>query len=110
MGADPAGVLAEEIRRTVTSPSHRNRWFHPDGWGVTESGGCVYVIGPKRFGGNLSLTSWALPPVCRIVAESILAGEPEECRRRLTGPPQTLSEATPKRKRAPKPKEPAGEA
>jgi hypothetical protein len=108
MAADPVHVLAEEIRRTASSASARNRWFHPEGWGVTESGGCVYVIGPREFGGNLSLTSWTLEPVCRIVAEAILSGDPAGCRRRLTGPPQTSSTAAPKRKRAPKPKEEAG--
>jgi hypothetical protein len=105
MAADPTSKLAEEIRRAASSTSERNRWFHPGGWGVTESGGCVYVIGPSDFGGNLSLTSWSLEPVCRIVAEAILTGDHAGCRRRLTGPPQTSSADAPKRKRAPKPKE-----
>ena len=110
MDADLVWELAEDIRRTASSSAKRNRWFHSDRrWAVTGVEGCVYVIGPPEFGSNLSLTSWDLEPVARIVAEAIVTGDVAECRRRLTGPPQKRSEGGPKRKRAPKPKDAAGD-
>jgi hypothetical protein len=105
---DPVLALATEIQKTASSPSTRKRWFHPDGWGVVESANFPYVLGPPGFGSNLSLTTWDLEPVCRIVAEAVLSGDLHECRRRLTGQPQKRSNAKPKRKQAPKPKEAAG--
>lgn len=105
MTIDPVVALTMEIYRTASSAAQRKRWFHPDGWGVVESSNFPYVLGPPGFGSNLSLTTWDLEPVCRIVAEAILSGDLQECRRQLSGQPQKRSNTKRKRKQGPKSKE-----